>query len=213
MFDQIDVLFRGIVLGVMVAAPVGPVGLLVIRRTVHSGILSGLATGIGAAAADTLFGAVAAFGIAAIISLLEGYQGPIRIVGGIVLIAMTWKLWRAHPHAPVGADGAAGALKAVLSGFMLTATNPVTVFAIMAVVTALGGRLGHADASTLTAGIMLGSLAWWFTLSGGIACVRHHFDEKTIAVINRGTAVLMAALAAWVLLGALLEAPLAGAVL
>lgn len=202
MFDELGVLYRGILLGFVVAAPVGPIGLLCIRRTVQKGLLIGFATGIGAAIADAFFGAIAAFGVVAILGLLEDYQSAIRTLGGAILIAMAWKIWRTHHYdqPPQQEISVAGFAKAVISGLVLTFTNPVTIFAVLAVVTTLGGKLGRVDASILTAGIFCGSLSWWLILSGGVTLVRHRFTENSVKTVNRITAVLLIALAVWAII-------------
>ena len=211
MFEQIGVFYRGLVLGLMIAAPVGPVGLLCIRRTIQKGLLIGFATGLGAACADTIFGAVAALGVAAIMDFVHHYDIGIRIFGGAFLVFGAWHTWRDMPQppaddpvglvkkiiGPANDQSLFGTVKAFLSAFAITLTNPVTIFAVLAVVATFGRVDSRLDAITTIGGIFVGSTLWWFLLSGGITLVRGHFTDKGIIVVNRITAVILAGLAIW----------------
>ena len=196
MFEALGVFYRGMVLGLMISAPVGPIGLLCIRRTAQKGLAIGFATGMGAASADACFGALAAFGVAAILSLIAGLQTEIRIVGGVLLAVMAWNAWHKHPALGNTQDISVGnILKAYISGLGLTCTNPVTILAVLAVVATLGGQMDRYEATLLTIGVFAGASGWWIMLSGGVALFRHHFTERTILMINRGTAVLLLCIA------------------
>jgi threonine/homoserine/homoserine lactone efflux protein len=100
LFEEIGVLYRGLVLGIMIAAPVGPIGLLCMRRTLQRGFTIGFATGLGAACADTLFGAVAALGVTAILEFMHHYDLYIRMIGGLALLFGAWHAWHDHPTPP-----------------------------------------------------------------------------------------------------------------
>ena len=100
MFEEIGVLYRGLVLGLMISAPVGPIGLLCIRRTIQKGLMVGFATGFGAAFADTIFGAVAALGVAAILDFMRHYDIFIRMLGGALLLFGAYHTWRDKPKPP-----------------------------------------------------------------------------------------------------------------
>lgn len=195
--EELGVLWRGIILGVMVAAPVGPTALLCIRRTMQYGVASGLMTGLGAGLADGLFGAIAAFGVVVILNLLSGFEIPIRLIGGGIIAFMAYRIWKALPHVVPQEVSAGNLLRSLISGLTLTATNPIAVFAILAVVTTLGGTLSRVDATNLTVGIFAGSCLWWFLLCGGVALLRDRVTDKTLSVINRVTAVLLGLLAVW----------------
>jgi threonine/homoserine/homoserine lactone efflux protein len=200
LFDEIGVFYRGLVLGLMIAAPVGPIGLLCIRRTIHKGFLIGFTTGLGAAGADTIFGAVASFSVAAILEFLRHYDHPIRMLGGAFLLLVAYHTWHDPPRQPPQhKGGATGILTAIISGFVITMTNPVTMFAILAVVATFGGLHGDRDAAIIVSGIFAGSTLWWLLLSGGVSTVRAHFTESRVMLINRSTAVVLALLAIWVI--------------
>lgn len=201
MFEEIGVFYRGLVIGLMIAAPVGPIGLLCIRRTIHKGLLIGFATGIGAACADTIFGAISSFSVAAILNFVKHYETQIRLIGGAFLVIVAWHTWHDPPRQPPqNKVSATGAVAALLSGLVITLTNPVTMCAILAVVATFGGLINNRDAPALVAGIFGGSTLWWLMLSGGVSLVRGHFTESRVMLINRSTAVVLAALAAYAML-------------
>jgi len=209
LLEEIGILYRGMVLGLVIAAPVGPVGLLCIRRTLQKGVRKGLATGLGAACADVLFGAIAVLGISAIVDFIHRYDAVIRIAGGMLVLLAAWHTWHDRPKEPHPTELANKVLKlakdktlfgiarAFLSGFVITLTNPLTLFGTLAVVATFGEISGDQEANVLISGIFLGSALWWFLLSGGVGLMRHHFTEKRIVAVNKVTAIMLAALAVW----------------
>jgi threonine/homoserine/homoserine lactone efflux protein len=201
-FDEISTFFRGVVLGVLVAAPVGPVGLLCIKRTLQRGVWAGLATGFGAALADGIFGIVAAFGVTAVLQFVDNLEKEIRLVGGLMLVLTALYMLRQHVHVSKESSGGTSArnlIGATVSGLMITLTNPLTLIGVLAVVAAFSGTMTFLQAATLTGGIFCGSLAWWVFLCGGTFLVRHHFTDKGINWVNRVTAVLILLLGGWAL--------------
>ncbi len=198
LFDEISVFLRGLVLGVVIAAPVGPVGILCIRRTLEKGIFAGLATGLGAAFADTIFAAIAAFGVTAALSLLTGMEKEIRFFGGFFLMVMAIRMFFKKIEMVRSSDiTAAGLIKALMTGFLITITNPLTIIGILAVIATFAGHLTYVQAATLTGGIFCGSLAWWVLLGGGVFLIRKHFSDNALTWVNRGTAILLLVLAIW----------------
>lgn len=191
---------RGFVLGVLVAAPVGPVGLLCIKRTLSGGILSGTATGIGAAVADTFFGAIAAFGVTAALQWFTNVEKEIRIFGGAFLVIMAIFTMMKHIHIekakPVTTSHL---LRKFVSGLVITLTNPLTLIGVLAVVAAFSGPLTFVQASTLVGGIFCGSAAWWLFLCGGTHMVRKHLDDNVLTWVNRVTAGFLLVLGGWAL--------------
>jgi len=210
LFDDWGIFYRGLLLGLMVAAPVGPVGLLCIRRTIQKGLWVGFASGFGAAFADALFSAAAAFGITAITSAIKTYNDPLYVVGGVLLFFIAWHTWRDTPKQPHPEDVEkryltrfgprfGGAFKAMATSFLITITNPGTIFGVVAVVATFGGVQETGDAPTIIAGIFVGSSLWWLTLSGSVSLVRKKFTENRVILLNRTTAVLLTLIAIWVL--------------
>jgi threonine/homoserine/homoserine lactone efflux protein len=193
--EYLAVLVRGILLGIVIAAPVGPIGLLCIRRTLEGGVVMGFATGLGAAVADGLFGAIAAFGVQAMTDWLAGHQTTFRLVGGVVMLIIAFKSFTAEPHPREIKRDIRTALGGFAVGLGLTLTNPVTIFAFVAIFAGfgLGGELsGDREAMTLVLGVFLGSALWFLTLSSSVAMVRHMISDSVFRLINRGAAVLLA---------------------
>ncbi len=218
MFEALGIFYRGLLLGLMIAAPVGPIGLLCIRRTLQKGLLIGFATGLGAAVADTLFAAMAALGVAAIMDFIEHYDMGLRIIGGMLLLYGAWHSWHDAPKPPtdpialvkkiVGMTSNTsywGLLKACVSGFAITLTNPVSILAVLAVVATFSHVVNHVEAFSVVSGIFVGSVVWWALLAGGITLVRKHFSESRIIIVNRITATILAALATWAVISGIGE--------
>lgn len=210
MLDEVSVFYRGLVLGLMVAAPVGPIGLMCIRRTLHKGFLIGFATGVGAAIADCFFGSVAAFGVSAIIDFIRDYDPWIRVAGGLLLLFGAWHTWHDPPRQPTDPVGLVkkvigmtreetfmGVIKAAISSLAITLANPLTLFGTLAVVATFGHIQNNDDAVTLSGGIFFGSLGWWLILAGGMTLLRGHFTENRVVWLNRITGVVLAGLAVW----------------
>lgn len=182
-------------MGLVIAAPPGAVGLLCIRRTIERGMTVAYATGFGAAVADTLFGAVGVFGITAITEMLSFYQHFLRLAGGLFLLATAWWSFTHAPRAPAERVADAGTLGAsVLSGFVLTVTNPVTIFGNIALVAGLSSGFDSTQAPTLVAGIFAGSAVWWLVLAGAVSLLRRRMGARTVQFINRGSAVILGVL-------------------
>lgn len=181
-------LLKGMLIGFSIAAPVGPIGVLCIRRTVTDGRRHGLATGLGAATADALYGAVAAFGLTVISGFLLDQQNWLRLGGGLFLCWLGVRAILAHPNVTAPASRAQGLLSAYATTVCLTLTNPVTILAFAAVfaglgVTASGGN--YATASALVAGVFMGSALWWFALSGAVSLLRSHLTLTRLRWVNR----------------------------
>lgn len=192
----------------MIAAPVGPIGLLCIRRTIQRGVVIGLATGLGAACADAIFGAIAAFSVSAIVEFLKHYSPALRILGGMFMLAVAWRTWHDMPHEPPKQSSPAQtlvreerwigrSLSALIGSFIITLTNPITMFATLAVVATFGELQNGTEALTIVSGIFVGSALWWVLLSGSVALIRGHFTEYRVTLINRSTACALALLAIW----------------
>ncbi|TWA82438.1 threonine/homoserine/homoserine lactone efflux protein [Azospirillum brasilense] len=199
------VLLQGIVLGIAIAAPVGPIGLLCIRRTLQHGPLMGFFTGFGAAVADTIYGAIAAFGVSAALDFLQGHEIAFQLVGGIFLIVVAIRTFRQKPEDEEREAASAPDTPSFLGGFMtglsLTLTNPATIMAFIAIFAGfgLGGNLGRVDASTLVAGVFIGASLWWLALSMGVAAVRHRISDRGLTRLNHCTGVALAAFGIWAL--------------
>ena len=181
-------------IGLAIAAPVGPIGVLCIRRTLADGRLVGLLTGLGAATADGVYGAIAGFGLTAVTDLLIG-RGPwLGIGGGLFLCYLGVRTFIAVPaESPAALQP--GALFAIFSStFVLTLTNPTTILSFVAIFAGLGlGNTGgdYLAASVLVAGVFLGSALWWLGLSGAVSIFRERVGSRAMRGINRLSGLLI----------------------
>ncbi len=190
---ELNLFFKGLLLGFSIAAPVGPIGVLCIRRTLAEGRLHGLISGLGAATADGFYGLVAGFGLTFISGLLVEQQKWLALMGGLYLCYLAWNTFRAQPAENAATDAENQSLwGAYLSTFVLTLTNPVTILSFIAIFAAIGlSAESYASAALLVAGVFLGSATWWLTLSGGISLLRERVTPTTLLWINRAAGVLL----------------------
>ena len=168
-------LITGALIGFSIAVPVGPVGLLCIRRSLSDGRLAGFVTGLGAAVADTLYGLAAAFSLTALTNFLVDHRTSFQLFGGLVMLGLGVATLRSRPAASTADRPAHHPGIAFVSAFAITATNPLTVLAFIGIF----AGLNHPAADTLASmrlvlGVFLGSAAWWLILSNGAA----HFSRK-----------------------------------
>jgi threonine/homoserine/homoserine lactone efflux protein len=187
-------IFRGFILGFAIAAPVGPIGLLCIQRTLNQGQLVGLASGLGAATADAFYGAVAAFGLTMVSAFLIDQQFWLALVGGLFLCYLGVRTLRASPPEQAAGSEARGIGGAYFSTFVLTITNPLTILSFVAIFAGAGlaaAAGGSLAAAWLVLGVFLGSAAWWFLLSGGVALLRTHIDTGVLLWINRAAGAIL----------------------
>ncbi|HLJ81808.1 MAG TPA: LysE family transporter [Ktedonobacterales bacterium] len=188
----VSFLLRGLLIGFSIAAPVGPIGVLCIRRTLAFGRIVGLFTGLGAATADFTYGCVAGFGLTAISGFLLSARLWIHLLGGLFLCYLGIRTFLARPvERPAVAGSAASTVNlggAYLSTVLLTLTNPTTILSFVAVfaglgVASTGGSYGAAG--MLVAGVFLGSALWWLLLSSGVSALRRRFDTHKLVWVNR----------------------------
>lgn len=179
---------RGMIMGLAVAAPVGPIGLLCIQRTLKDGRIYGLATGLGAATADGLYGLVAAFGLTFIASFFLEQQAWIALLGGLYLCYLGMRIIRSTPPADLAQNQRGGLFRAYGTTFLLTLTNPVTILSFVAIFAGLGlaqGRDDYLEAGVLVLGVFCGSAAWWLFLSSGVSLIRERVNAQAMIWVNR----------------------------
>jgi threonine/homoserine/homoserine lactone efflux protein len=186
----VDVSFfaRGLVIGFAIAAPVGAIGLLCIRRTLASGRLAGFVSGLGAATADALYGAIAALGLTAISSTLVAHQDAVRLVGGGFLCYLGVRSALATPTVETSSASPRGLLAAYGSTLALTLTNPTTILSFAAVFAGLGLGTSAGDrqsAALMVLGVFLGSACWWLILSGAVGLFRRSMTTVRLRWVNR----------------------------
>jgi threonine/homoserine/homoserine lactone efflux protein len=186
--------FRGLIIGFSIAAPVGPIGVLCIRRTLADGRASGLISGLGAATADAMYGCVAGFGLTFISSILIDQQIWLRLFGGLFLCYLGIKTLLSKPAEQAATAGGSGLLGSYVSTFLLTVTNPMTILSFAAIFAGLGlanTNGSYASALVLVLGVFLGSAAWWLLLSGGVGLFRDKFNTQGLLWVNRISGVII----------------------
>ena len=188
-------LIKGIVLGFSIAAPVGPIGLLCIRRTLTNGMGNGFISGLGAATADAIYGLIAALGISAVSIFLVDHQFYLRLMGGVFLLYLGYTTFRSMPAEVAANANGEGLIGAYASTLFLTITNPMTIMSFAAVFAGLGvGAIGESYISSfsLVIGVFIGSMLWWLLLSGMVNVLRHHLDSKYLKWVNQLSGLIIA---------------------
>jgi len=188
---------RGFVLGFTIAAAVGPISLLVIRRTLAEGRLYGLVSGLGVATADATYGAIAAFGLAAITDMLVNARAVLGLVGGAFLLWLAWQTIRTTPtEAATVTTRRRGYAGAYLSILGLTMANPMTILSFGALFAGLGVTTGATgDAALIVVGVLLGSTAWWVVLTAVVGAMRTRMTPTWIHRINLASGIVIGAFA------------------
>jgi threonine/homoserine/homoserine lactone efflux protein len=194
---SVGLFLKGIIIGFAIAAPVGPIGVLCIRRTLADGRISGLVSGLGAATADALYGAVAALGLTFVAEFLMGGESWLRLVGGAFLVFLGVRTFLARPAERAAPAARSGLPGAYASTFFLTLTNPTTILSFAAIFAGLGVA-GDANGDALSAmslvlGVFLGSAAWWFVLSGVTSLFRTRLSVRGLRWVNWISGTLIAA--------------------
>ena len=184
-------LLKGMLVGLIIAVPAGPVGVLCIRRTIFHGRLAGFMSGLGAATADAVFGIIAGFGLTVVSEWLLGYQDWLKVGGGALLLFIGMSAFTADPLAGTQSQRDPESLLAdFASTFVLTITNPITILAFLAIFTGIGFTGAEATlgrAAILVLGVWAGSLLWWAALAFGAGMLRLSFRRNHLVWINRGS--------------------------
>ena len=191
---EVELLIRGIIVGLMIAMPVGPVNILCIHRTIEGGWKSGVISGLGAAAGDMFYGAVAGFSITLVVQFLVREQFWIRFFGGILLVIVgIWYFFKRPESLDAQTQDRGSAYSDLRSTFLLTLTNPTTVLSFLAILAALG--IGHQRQWWLTVflvgGIFCGSMLWWIVLGSIVNLFRDRFNDRSLRLMNRFAGLLI----------------------
>jgi threonine/homoserine/homoserine lactone efflux protein len=186
---------RGAVIGFSIAAPVGPIGVLCIRRSLKDGALSGFAAGMGAATADAAYGCVAGFGLTAVSGFLIRHGTALRLLGGMFLCYLGIRTFLSRPKAAPNSECAGNRFSIYATTLLLTIANPATIlsFAMVFAALGLGSRIDYLAAGSLVAGVFAGSAAWWLVLSVSAGHFRTRLNDAWIGVVNRVSGAILAA--------------------
>jgi threonine/homoserine/homoserine lactone efflux protein len=180
-------LLKGLAIGFSIAAPVGPIGVLCIRRSLAHGPAAGLAAGLGAATADALYGSIAAFGLTTLSSRLVANQAWLALIGGAFLCYLGVRTFFSRPAAEAASVRGDGLLATYASTLLLTLTNPATILSFVAVFAGFGIGAGadYRAAAALVAGVFAGSALWWIVLSGSVGALRTRVGTSSMQLLNR----------------------------
>jgi threonine/homoserine/homoserine lactone efflux protein len=190
-----NLFLEGVVIGLAVAAPVGPIGVLCIRRALAEGRASGFVSGLGAATADAAYGSVAALGLTFVTSLLVGAESWLRLVGGVFLVFLGVRTFLSRPSERPATAGKGDLPGAYASTLVLTLANPTTILSFAAIFAGLGaGSMGGdaLHAISLVLGVFCGSALWWFVLSGATSLFRAKLSAGGLRWVNRISGVVLA---------------------
>ncbi|MBN1936879.1 MAG: LysE family transporter [Anaerolineae bacterium] len=203
---DIRLLVEGLIIGFSIAAPVGPIGVLCIRRTLAQGQIVGLVSGLGAATADLIYGCLAGLGLTLISNVLSQQQHWLRLVGGLFLVYLGVRTFLTQPAAKAAQAQGRGLIGAYGSTLALTLTNPMTILSFAAILA--GAGIGQSESDYLSVGVFVlgvfvGSALWWLTLSAGVGLLRSKMTPMVMQWVNRVSGAIIAlfgAIALWGLL-------------
>jgi threonine/homoserine/homoserine lactone efflux protein len=188
MMHEIHIFLKGWIIGLSIAVPVGPIGILCIRRTLVQGRITGFLSGLGAASADALYGAIAGFGLTFLSNFLVGQRIGLHLIGGGLLCFIGGKTFFSKPPEQGPSVGGNSLWNAYFSTFFLTLTNPMTILFFAAVFAGLGvvsTRDHYLSAGILVLGVFVGSSMWWLILSGFTGVLQGLFNFKRLQWLNR----------------------------
>jgi threonine/homoserine/homoserine lactone efflux protein len=191
---ELSLFARGALIGFAIAAPVGPIGVLCIRRTLADGRVAGLVSGLGAATADLFYGAIAVLGLTALADVLVGVSFWTRLLGGLFLCYLGWRTLRERPAERPAEVSGRGLLGAYSSTLLLTLTNPATIISFAAVFAGLGAASaaqGYGEGLLLVAGVFVGSALWWLSLSSAVGLLRGRLTPAALRWVNVGAGVII----------------------
>jgi threonine/homoserine/homoserine lactone efflux protein len=196
--DYLIIIFLGFFIGLIAAIPIGPVNLLVVRRTLAYDSLHGFMSGLGAVLADAVYACITAFGFTALAQLIKGHSTALEIIGSLMLLYFGARMYLAPPDVRLNIDQPRESktlplLRAMMSTFALAVTNPATLLAFTAMFAGVAGVVGQQasfyGAAFLVIGVLGGSTFWWFTLTTITGLFHRHIDDRVMAIINKVSGV------------------------
>ncbi|MBP0030767.1 LysE family translocator [Roseofilum reptotaenium CS-1145] len=191
---ELSVILKGLIIGLSIAAPVGPIGILCIRRTLSQGRIAGLVSGLGAATADGFYGCIAGFGLTFISNLFIEHQITLRLIGGFFLCYLGIQTFRSSPSKEEAKIDGKNLWRAYISTLFLTLTNPLTILSFAAIFAGFGAgnTNGHYGlALILVLSVFSGSALWWFVLVTGIGFMNNKITPHRLRWINRISGVIL----------------------
>ena len=206
MFDAFDILYKGLIIGIVVSAPMGPVGVLCIQRTLNKGRWYGFVTGVGATMSDLTYALLTGYGLSLVSDFMSHHIQPLQILGSVMLMVFGIYTFKSNPMKSLRPSSGKKGTYAhnLITAFMLTLSNPLIIFLFLGLYARFGFLSREETIFEHVAGyfaIAIGALLWWFTLTYFVNKVRTHFDVRGIWVINRiiGTTVIIISIIALIL--------------
>lgn len=200
---DVTVLLKGFLAGITIAAPLGPVNLICIHRTLVRGGKNGFVSGMGAAVADTLYGIIAGFGLTLVSGFLIDHELMLRGIGGLIVILFGLRVFTRGIKQKFIEEKDASLLKEFTSTFLLTLTNPLTIAAFLAIFAGLGlttKNINHLRATVLVLGVFAGASFWWSILIGGVDFFRERFTDGMLKKINHAAGFIISAFGIFLIL-------------
>lgn len=191
---EIRLFFKGLIIGLSIAAPVGPIGVLCIQRTLAKGAIHGLISGLGAATADAIYGFIAAFGLTFISNVLVEQQFWFRLIGGGFLCYLGIKAFLSKPSRRAASENSVNHIGAYGTTFFLTLTNPMTILSFAAIFAGFGmisPSAHYVSASLLVIGVFIGSGVWWCFLSGFTGMFRGKFNHQKLSWVSKISGIII----------------------
>ncbi len=210
---DISFFVRGLIIGFSIAAPVGLIGVLCMRRTLAEGWTSGLVSGLGAATADAIYGCIAGFGLTFVSSFLISQQAWVRLAGGAFLCYLGLRTLLRRPAEQAASVAGRGLIGAYASTFLLTLTNPLTILSFAAIFAGLGvasSEGNYVSAAILVLGVFTGSALWWLLLSGGVGLFRTRFTARSLLWVNRVSGAVIIGFGLFALSSLIVSVPAGG---
>lgn len=190
---------KSLLLGLAIAAPLGPIGALCINRTLERGFSAGMAGGLGTALADGVYATLAALGFAAFSNLLGIVDMPLRLIGGAFMLWLGWKSFKSTRPTTAAKLSTRNLISTTAATFLLTITNPMTILSFTAIFAGLGlaSEAGSTGAAMVVSGVFSGSMLWWCALSGGVTLARHRLADAFAKWVSRLSGIVLIAFGLW----------------
>ncbi|EOQ15644.1 hypothetical protein KQ3_05095 [Bacillus cereus B5-2] len=195
-----EFLLKGLIIGFSIAAPVGPIGILCIRRTLENGRFVGFMSGLGAATADGLYGLIACLSLTVITNYLINQQLWFQLIGGIFLGYLGVKTYKSKPLNTTTKSKNEQNIKAYISTFFLTITNPVTILSFISLFSGVGIANSDIDLMEkliLVLGVFLGSILWWLFLSMVVSLLKKRINAHFLIIINKTSGLILLLFSLW----------------
>ncbi len=192
----LSLIAKGILIGLLVSIPLGPIGILVIQRTVNKSRVAGLLSGMGAALSDTVYAVIAGFSLTFLVDFIREYELLFQSIGALVVLGLGIHIFFKNPVSDFRRHRLRGNthLKDIISSFLVTFSNPLTVFVFLAVFTSSGVAVNLEQpyhSSFVILGVFTGAFLWWFSLSGIVSLFRHKINLRILWWINKTAGVLI----------------------